>query len=108
MILKEVCMFRNVDDWKREMSRTKCKHFRISLVNQNFIMSPSLPQTIIVPESVTDDQLNKAAEHFKNRFIPVWVYNSKKNTSLIRMAEVKSRFLEKQLPEMICFRCCQL
>lgn len=87
-IIKEVHLFRSTDDWKREMARTRCKHWRLSHVNQNFIMSPSLPQSIIVPESVTDDQLSKAAEHFRNRFSPVWVWNSPQDAALVRMSEI--------------------
>lgn len=70
---KDVRMFRNKDDWKREIERTKCKGWRISDVNRNFIMSPLLPQYIVVPISVTDDILSRALEHFRNRFCPLWV-----------------------------------
>lgn len=66
-------MFRNADEWRKEMDRTKCKNWRLSDVNRNFIMSPLLPQHIVVPESVTDDILNRAVEHFRNRCCPLWV-----------------------------------
>lgn len=66
-------MFRNTDDWKKEMRRTRCKNWRLSVVNQNFMMSSLLPQNIVVPETVTDNQLINAAEHFRNRCCPTWV-----------------------------------
>lgn len=66
-------MFSHVRDWKREMERTKTKLWRISTVNQNFYTSHGLPQIIVVPTSVNESQLGVAAEHFQNRFFPVWV-----------------------------------
>lgn len=55
------------------MERTKCQNWRISIGNQNFYLSYGLPQSVVVPISVTESQLAKAAEHFCNRFFPIWV-----------------------------------
>lgn len=71
--MSSTVMFSHVRDWKREMERRGTSGWRISTVNQNFYVSNGLPQTVIVPTSVTEGQLAKAAEHFQNRFFPVWV-----------------------------------
>lgn len=66
-------MFRSIEDWKKELQRTGCKNWRVSQANQNFHMSPLLPQALVVPVSVTDGSLNQAVEHFRNRCCPIWV-----------------------------------
>lgn len=86
--LKDVRMFRNKEDWKRELQRTGCKNWRTSDINLNFHMSPLLPQTIVVPVSVTDSALNQAVEHFRNRCCPVWVWGTSDGVALVRMADI--------------------
>lgn len=81
--------FDHVRDWKREMERTKCQNWRISIGNQNFYLSYGLPQSVVVPISVTESQLAKAAEHFCNRFFPIWVWSSPDSgAALVRMADI--------------------
>ncbi|KAF5301594.1 hypothetical protein FQR65_LT08899 [Abscondita terminalis] len=86
--VKDVRMFRSTEDWRREIQRTGCKNWRISLINLNFHMSPLLPQTIIVPASVTDSALSQAVEHFRNRCCPVWVWGTLNGSALVRMADL--------------------
>ncbi|GLV43995.1 uncharacterized protein CBL_12709 [Carabus blaptoides fortunei] len=80
--------FDHVRDWKREMERTHSQNWRISIGNQNFFLSYGLPQTVIVPTSVTETQLSIAARHFRNSYFPVWVWSADNGAALVRMGEL--------------------
>lgn len=88
-------MFSHVRDWKREMDRTKAKLWRITTINQHFHISSGLPQTVVVPTSVNEGQLSKAAEHFQNRFFPIWVWSAINGAALVRMAEIVPTITER-------------
>lgn len=72
-VLKEARFFRKGDDWKKELERTQCKNWRISLANANYQLSPTLTTSLVVPQSVTDAAICTAVGHFKNAYCPVWV-----------------------------------
>lgn len=71
--MKEVRLFNTRLDWEKELKRTKCQNWRISHVNVNYQVSPLLLETIIVPQSVTDNIIKEAVEKFRNRCCPIWV-----------------------------------
>ncbi|XP_018352124.1 PREDICTED: myotubularin-related protein 10-B isoform X2 [Trachymyrmex septentrionalis] len=69
---KNVQLFRDISDWQNELKRTLCsdetrKGWRLSMVNAKFQLCPSLSQYVVVPASVTDNQLTDAARHFQER-----------------------------------------
>lgn len=66
-------LFQSKCDWERELKRTKCQNWRISQVNSNYLISPLLIETMIVPQSVSDNIIKEAIEKFRNRCCPLWV-----------------------------------
>ncbi|KAJ8672661.1 hypothetical protein QAD02_003920, partial [Eretmocerus hayati] len=91
---KEVQFFRDVNDWQRELDRTHGKSstvkrgWRLSSVNKEFQICPSLSKYIIVPASVTDDQLIKVAQHFQGSRPPVWAWSNNQGAALVKMSEL--------------------
>lgn len=85
---REARFFDKKPDWEKELKRTKCQNWRISQVNFNYQMSPLLIETIIIPQSVTDNILKEAVEKFRNRFCPIWVWGTSKGAALVRMADL--------------------
>ncbi|KAK9696489.1 Myotubularin-like phosphatase domain [Popillia japonica] len=88
--LKDVQWFEKANDWLKELDRTKTNKlkWRVCKVNEYFQVSVNLPQVFIVPASVEDHILCKAAEHFQSHCSPVWVWGTPHNTALIRMADL--------------------
>lgn len=76
--LKDVQWFEKANDWLKELDRTKTNKlkWRVCKVNEYFQVSVNLPQVFIVPASVEDHILCKAAEHFQSHCSPVWVCNT--------------------------------
>ncbi|CAH1112967.1 unnamed protein product [Psylliodes chrysocephalus] len=85
---KEARFFHKKADWEKELKRTKCQNWRISQVNYNYQISPLLIETIIIPQSVTDNIIKEAVEKFRNRFCPIWVWGTQKGAALVRMADL--------------------
>ncbi|XP_049790942.1 myotubularin-related protein 10-B [Schistocerca nitens] len=81
-------MYRDVEDWQNELENSKCSGWRISSANRNFEMSFSLPMWLIVPESLPDKQLIRAASHFQGHRPPLWVWGTSEGAALVRMAEL--------------------
>lgn len=72
-LLREARFFRKMEDWKKELDRTRCKNWRVSVANSTYQLSPTLCTALIVPQSVTDAALSTAVGHFRNAYCPVWV-----------------------------------
>ncbi|CAB0045294.1 unnamed protein product [Trichogramma brassicae] len=53
-----------------------------------FAYEYSLSEYIIVPASVTDDQLTKAAWHFQGSRPPIWSWSNDSGAALVKMAEL--------------------
>lgn len=92
---REVCSFRVVADWERELSRTGCQGWRLSAVNQNFQLSTSLPQWLVVPQALLDWQLGDAARHFRGCRPPVWCWGTSQGAALVRMADIDPTITER-------------
>jgi myotubularin-related protein 10/11/12 len=103
--LKEVCLFRKRENWKKELERTKCKNWKASVVNENFQTSHAMMSTLIVPQSLMDNSLTLAVERFQNRCCPVWVWGTSTGAALVRMADllptIQDRTQENMLLEHI-------
>ncbi|XP_069689559.1 myotubularin-related protein 10-B isoform X2 [Periplaneta americana] len=85
---RDVCSFRALNDWERELSRTGCTGWRLSAINQSFQLSTSLPQWLVVPQAVLDWQLGDAARHFRGSRPPIWCWGSPQGAALVRMADI--------------------
>ncbi|XP_071447286.1 myotubularin-related protein 10-B [Hetaerina americana] len=91
----DVCLFQDQHDWLAELQRAKCLGWRISTVNQNFRMSPNLPQYIIIPSEVSDEVYAKASKDFQGNFPPVWCWGSPKGAALLRMGDIDPNITER-------------
>ncbi|XP_033226069.1 myotubularin-related protein 10-B [Belonocnema kinseyi] len=98
---KGVRLFRHKSEWENELDRTSCKSgllkrgWRLSTANEQFQISPSLPEYIIVPGSVTDSQLINAAQHFQDNRPPIWSWSNERGAALVKMAELSSTITER-------------
>ncbi|XP_012272966.1 myotubularin-related protein 10-B [Orussus abietinus] len=98
---KGVHLFRGRLDWINELDRTFRKNeqmrksWRLSLANKQFQLSTSLSQYIIVPMSVTDSQLTKAARHFQGSRPPVWSWSNERGAALVKMSELLPSVVER-------------
>ncbi|XP_015112099.1 myotubularin-related protein 10-B [Diachasma alloeum] len=98
---KNVKFFRDLSDWRGEFDRTAQgnevlkRNWRLSSANVAFQLSPSLPQYIIVPASVTDNQLTGAAGHFQEGRPPVWSWSNSRGAALVKMSELMSTITER-------------
>ncbi|XP_024943809.1 myotubularin-related protein 10-B [Cephus cinctus] len=98
---KGVQLFRDISDWQNELDRTMRnrgqmkKGWRISSINVQFKLSDSLPQYVIVPASITDSQLNNAAQHFQGSRPPIWSWSNERGAALVRMSELHPTITER-------------
>lgn len=76
-------------DWQNELDRCGYSHkWRITDVNSSFQLSMSLPQYFVIPSTLTNADLHKAAPQFNNRRVPTWCYTHINGISLVRMSSV--------------------
>ncbi|KAJ8380442.1 hypothetical protein SKAU_G00012200 [Synaphobranchus kaupii] len=76
-------MFDTVEDWTQEMKRTKgnCK---VISSNENFGLSPMLPQFFIIPMSVLDEDLT----NFQGKGLPIWCWSHHSGCALFKTASL--------------------
>ncbi|CAG2065861.1 unnamed protein product [Timema podura] len=88
-------MFREAEDWERELLRTGCEGWRLSPANQSFQMSSSLPQWLVIPIALLDWQLGDAARHFRGSRPPVWCWGTPDGAALVRMADIQPTITDR-------------
>ncbi|KAL4717111.1 hypothetical protein ACJJTC_016998 [Scirpophaga incertulas] len=82
-------MFQRPNDWKRELERCECPHWRITCINGTsdaFMLTAG--ETLIVPSSVLDYNLMESARHFRSGRVPVWVWGRPEGAALLRSGEL--------------------
>ncbi|CAG9565884.1 unnamed protein product [Danaus chrysippus] len=82
-------MFQRPGDWKRELERCECPHWRITCINgtsDGFMLTAG--ETLIVPKSVLDCNLIESARHFRSGRVPVWVWGRREGAALLRSGEL--------------------
>ncbi|XP_073960257.1 myotubularin-related protein 10-B-like isoform X2 [Choristoneura fumiferana] len=82
-------MFIRPGDWKRELERCECPHWRITCINGTsdaFMLTAG--ETLIVPSSVLDYNLMESARHFRSGRVPVWVWGRPAGAALLRSGEL--------------------
>ncbi|XP_062530597.1 myotubularin-related protein 10-A isoform X3 [Bombyx mori] len=85
----ELNMFQRPGDWKRELERCECPHWRITCINGTsdaFMLTAG--ETLIVPNSVLDYNLVESARHFRSGRVPVWVWGRPEGAALLRSGEL--------------------
>ncbi|XP_049871615.1 myotubularin-related protein 10-B [Pectinophora gossypiella] len=82
-------MFQRPGDWKRELERCECPHWRITCINGTsdaFMLGAG--ETLIVPSSVLDYNLMESARHFRSGRVPVWLWGRPEGAALLRSGEL--------------------
>ncbi|XP_075979433.1 myotubularin-related protein 10-B [Anticarsia gemmatalis] len=82
-------MFQRTADWKRELERCECPHWRITCINGTsdaFMLTAG--ETLIVPSSVLDYNLMESARHFRSGRVPIWVWGRPEGAALLRSGEL--------------------
>ncbi|XP_038159413.1 myotubularin-related protein 10 [Cyprinodon tularosa] len=73
-------------DWDREIKRTAASEWRVCSINQKYIISESLPEYIVVPVSLTDQDVKSYSLSFNDGRAPLWCWNHRNGSALVRMA----------------------
>ncbi|XP_064152774.1 myotubularin-related protein 12 [Anguilla rostrata] len=76
-------MFDSAEDWTQEMKRTK-GNCRVISANENFGLSPKLPQFFIIPTAVLDEDLAK----FQGKGVPIWCWSHHSGCALFKTASL--------------------
>ncbi|XP_072938354.1 myotubularin-related protein 10-B [Epargyreus clarus] len=82
-------MFQRPGDWRRELERCECPHWRITCINGTsdaFMLTAG--ETLIVPSSVLDYNLMETARHFRSGRVPIWVWGRAEGAALLRSGEL--------------------
>lgn len=79
-------MFETLQDWDDELMRMGALGWRVSLVNERFDMSTSLPKYNMVPSTLLDTDLQKAFTLFNERRIPRLCWHQPRGSDFLRMA----------------------
>lgn len=82
-------MFQRTGDWRRELERCECPHWRITCINGTsdaFMLTAG--ETLIVPSSVLDYNLMESARHFRSGRVPIWVWGRPEGAALLRSGEL--------------------
>ncbi|XP_071855548.1 myotubularin-related protein 9-like isoform X2 [Apostichopus japonicus] len=66
-----------------ELTRIKSDNWRLSYVNEDFEVSPTYPRAIVVPKTVDDEILKKAAAFRSGGRFPILSYLHKKHDTVI-------------------------
>ncbi|KAA8591835.1 hypothetical protein FQN60_017209 [Etheostoma spectabile] len=101
--------FESASDWEQELERCGATGWRVSLVNDRFEMSTSLPRSIVVPQKVLDTELKKSFAHFNEGRIPRWCWRHPRGSDLMRMSSFQNNIYHEKDDirnlEMILFGC---
>ncbi|KAG6457656.1 myotubularin-related protein 10-B isoform X2 [Manduca sexta] len=87
----ELNMFQRPADWKRELERCECPHWRITCINGTsdaFMLTAG--ETLIVPSTVLDYNLMESARYFRSGRVPIWVWGRPEGAALLRSGELLS------------------
>ncbi|KAJ8405563.1 hypothetical protein AAFF_G00315430 [Aldrovandia affinis] len=81
--IQRTVMFDTVEDWTQEMKRTKgnCK---VVSANEDFSLSPKLPQFFIIPTAVLHEDLTK----FQGKGLPIWCWSHHSGCALFKTASL--------------------
>ncbi|XP_047436879.1 myotubularin-related protein 10 isoform X1 [Mugil cephalus] len=84
-------------DWDREIKRTGASEWRVCSINENYAISPSLPEYIVVPVSLADQDLKQFSSFFTDRRIPLWCWNHPNGGALVRMASITDPLQQRKI-----------
>ncbi|CAK8694593.1 unnamed protein product [Clavelina lepadiformis] len=84
-------LFRNYRDWQVKLEEHNMElTWRVSSVNQNFTTSETMGEFLVVPITLTDNELRETANQYYNNRLPAWCWSSPTGCTLTRSAELRS------------------
>ncbi|XP_029947478.1 myotubularin-related protein 10 isoform X2 [Salarias fasciatus] len=90
-------LFDRPSDWDREIKRTGASEWRVCSINENYVISPSLPEYIVVPVSLADQDLKQYSAFFTDNRIPLWCWNHPNGSALVRMASITDPLQQRKM-----------
>ncbi|XP_029316251.1 myotubularin-related protein 10 isoform X2 [Cottoperca gobio] len=94
-------IFDRPSDWDREIKRTGASEWRVCSINESYAVSPSLPEFIVVPVSLADQDLKQLSVFFTNQRIPSWCWNHPNGSALVRMASISDPLHQRKIEQKI-------
>lgn len=94
-------LFDRPSDWDREIKRTGASEWRVCSINEKYIISDSLPEYIVVPVSLTDQDLKQYSQLFNDGRVPLWCWNHRNGSALVRMAGPVDPLAQKKTEQKI-------
>ncbi|XP_029980045.1 myotubularin-related protein 10 isoform X2 [Sphaeramia orbicularis] len=94
-------IFDRPSDWDREIKRTGASEWRVCSVNEGYAISPSLPEYIVVPASLADQDLKQYSSFFPDNRIPLWCWNHPSGSALIRMASITDPLHQRKIDQRV-------
>ncbi|RVE74590.1 hypothetical protein OJAV_G00023070 [Oryzias javanicus] len=88
-------------DWDREIKRTSASEWRVCSVNLKYAISPSLPEHIVVPASLADQDLMQYSSFYNDGRIPMWCWSNRNGSALIRMANITDLQQQRKIEQRI-------
>ncbi|KAM4596462.1 myotubularin-related protein 10 isoform 1-T3 [Fundulus diaphanus] len=97
----QIPFFDRPSDWDREIKRTGASEWRVCSINEKYAISDSLPEYIVVPVSLTDQEVNQYSPSFSDGRVALWCWNHRNGSALVRMAGLKDSLAQKKPVEKI-------
>ncbi|KAM6950829.1 myotubularin-related protein 10 isoform 2-T2 [Lycodopsis pacificus] len=94
-------IFDRPSDWDREIKRTGASEWRVCSVNESYAISPSLPEHIVVPVSLADQDLKQHSIFFMNQRVPHWCWNHPNGSALVRMAGIGDPLQQRRIDQRV-------
>ncbi|KAK1891197.1 Myotubularin-related protein 10 [Dissostichus eleginoides] len=94
-------IFDRPSDLDREIKRTGASEWRVCSINEGFAISQSLPEYIVVPVSLADEDLKKYSVYFTDQRIPLWCWNHPNGSALVRMAVISDPLQQRRIDQKV-------
>ncbi|KAM6943593.1 myotubularin-related protein 10 [Xenentodon cancila] len=94
-------IFDRPSDWDREIKRTGASEWRVCSINESHAISPSLPEHIVVPVSLADQDLKQYSSVFTDGRVPLWCWSHVNGSALVRMATMNDPLQHKKIDQRI-------
>uniref|UniRef100_A0A2R9A340 Myotubularin related protein 10 n=1 Tax=Pan paniscus TaxID=9597 RepID=A0A2R9A340_PANPA len=95
-------LFETYSDWDREIKRTGASGWRVCSINEGYMISTCLPEYIVVPSSLADQDLKIFSHSFVGRRMPLWCWSHSNGSALVRMALIKDVLQQRKIDQRIC------
>ncbi|XP_058485743.1 myotubularin-related protein 10 isoform X1 [Solea solea] len=94
-------IFDRPSDWDREIKRTGASEWRVCSINESYAISSSLPEFIVVPVPLADQDLKRYSVYFTGHRIPLWCWNHSNGSALVRMASINDPLQQRKIEQRV-------